>query len=397
MSSPRRARPRNRKQLILRAAADRFRDQGFHEVSVSAIAEAVGIGPSALYRHYRGKHELLVAVLDGALTMFEDATSGAGDWRDCVERLADVAFDDRAFGRMWDRDRGVLTPQERSGFRDRINAVADGIAERLPADAAVTAPQRTTIALAVLALLWLPARRSPGLTVAERRHTLISVTESMIVGGMDRFAARAGKPGPSEGQGTLPSERAILPANRREALLIVATDLFARRGYPNVGLEDIGNAAGIAGPSVYNYFDTKTDLVVRILSRAADALWLDVDRVLNASVDADTALDGLVTGYAEFSAGHVNLMRVIAGPPGNLPEAAQQVLDQRSREYAKEWMVLAAQVRPDLGDRRLAFVVRCAIDLINGIGYLHRVRGDAVTPDIIDLTRAVLSVTFDAR
>lgn len=397
MSAPRRTRPSNRKELILAAAAGRFRDQGFHDVGMADIAEAVGIGPSALYRHYRGKQELLVAVLDGGLTAFEEAIGGAGDWHDCVRRAAEVAFDDRAFGRMWDRDRGVLSTGERAAFRERINGMAGALAARLPQAPGVTDPQRSTIAFAVLALLWLPARRAPGLPVSEQRRALICVAEAMVTDGLDRLAARAQLPRPQEGEGARPAERPALPVSRREALLIVATDQFARYGFPNVGLEDIGQAAGIAGPSVYNYFDTKVDIVVRILSRAADALWLDLDRVLHLSPDPVAALDGVVTGYVEFATGHPALMRVVTAQPGNLPEPAQQVVDQRSREYAKEWVALVSQVRPDLPDRHVAFVVRCAIDVINGTNYLHRIRGDAVTADIVDLARAVLAVTFGGQ
>ncbi len=43
--------------------------------------------------------------------------------------------------------------------------------------------------------------------------------------------------------------------------------MFATHGYAEVGIEDIGNAVGIAGPSVYNHWPTKLDLLVTALRR----------------------------------------------------------------------------------------------------------------------------------
>ena len=50
------------------------------------VAEAVAIGPSALYRHFRGKQDLLATVVGGALDTLDDAFTAAED-----ERLSDVA------------------------------------------------------------------------------------------------------------------------------------------------------------------------------------------------------------------------------------------------------------------------------------------------------------------
>ncbi|HEY0572939.1 MAG TPA: helix-turn-helix domain-containing protein [Pseudonocardia sp.] len=72
---PRGTRPLNRRQLILAAAAELFYRRGYPNVSMGEIAEAVAIGPSALYRHFRGKQELLSEVV---LAAFHSAGSAAG-------------------------------------------------------------------------------------------------------------------------------------------------------------------------------------------------------------------------------------------------------------------------------------------------------------------------------
>ena len=51
---------------------------------------------------------------------------------------------------------------------------------------------------------------------------------------------------------------------RRQEILLVASDLFARRGYDAVGVRQIADAAGILGGSLYHHFPSKRDLYVEV-------------------------------------------------------------------------------------------------------------------------------------
>jgi AcrR family transcriptional regulator len=53
-----------RKEQIAQAALDIIGEQGVAELSVAAVAQRIGLVPSALYRHYRRKDQILDAVLE---------------------------------------------------------------------------------------------------------------------------------------------------------------------------------------------------------------------------------------------------------------------------------------------------------------------------------------------
>ncbi len=53
-----------RKREIFNAALHLFLEQGFHETSMRAIAEAAGMGKSSLYDYFRTKDEILLFVLE---------------------------------------------------------------------------------------------------------------------------------------------------------------------------------------------------------------------------------------------------------------------------------------------------------------------------------------------
>ena len=54
----------NRREQILRAAADMFTSQGFHNTSLSDIAAALDITPAGVLHHFGSKTGLLTAVLE---------------------------------------------------------------------------------------------------------------------------------------------------------------------------------------------------------------------------------------------------------------------------------------------------------------------------------------------
>jgi AcrR family transcriptional regulator len=53
-----------RQEQIAQAALASIAQHGLRRTSVASVARRVGIVPSAIYRHYRGKNEILDAVLD---------------------------------------------------------------------------------------------------------------------------------------------------------------------------------------------------------------------------------------------------------------------------------------------------------------------------------------------
>jgi AcrR family transcriptional regulator len=61
---------------ILDAAAQVFRQKGFHGASMSAIAGAVNLQKASLYHHVASKQEILLALLDRALGMLTDHIAG---------------------------------------------------------------------------------------------------------------------------------------------------------------------------------------------------------------------------------------------------------------------------------------------------------------------------------
>ena len=60
------------KEKILDAALTLFAENGYNGTSVEQIAKAVGIKAPSLYKHYKGKEDILNALIDSAEARYEE-------------------------------------------------------------------------------------------------------------------------------------------------------------------------------------------------------------------------------------------------------------------------------------------------------------------------------------
>ena len=62
-------------------------------------------------------------------------------------------------------------------------------------------------------------------------------------------------------------------AERREQLLSVALEVFARHGYHGSSMNEVADAAGVTKPVLYQHFSSKRELYLALLAEAGDRLF----------------------------------------------------------------------------------------------------------------------------
>ena len=69
------------REQILDVALDRFIDKGFHETTISEIADQAGIAAGSVYNHFKGKEELYDAAVRRGWDRILDVLRSARDPR----------------------------------------------------------------------------------------------------------------------------------------------------------------------------------------------------------------------------------------------------------------------------------------------------------------------------
>ncbi|MBN8632709.1 MAG: TetR/AcrR family transcriptional regulator [Rhodobacterales bacterium] len=91
-------------------------------------------------------------------------------------------------------------------------------------------------------------------------------------------------------------------ANRTRRIIEAASTLFRAQGYDAVRIEDIAAAADVSTGTCYNYFSTKGDILLAIVSMEVEEV-IDAGRAVVADPPSDIAdaLDRLVCIYYDHS------------------------------------------------------------------------------------------------
>ncbi|MFI0465711.1 TetR/AcrR family transcriptional regulator [Saccharopolyspora sp. 5N102] len=358
----RNTRPRNRRALITAAAADLFYRLGYARVGMSDIAEAVGVGSSALYRHFAGKQQLLTRVVLDELQPFNAIAAQVADrdLDDVVAQLAAAALDHRQLGVLWQREARHLPAEQRDVLREELRGVATGLAEVARAfRPELTGEDARFRAWCMFSVLTSPSYHQVDLPRRQFEQLLRAMVVVIGTQPPQRFADHHEPDA---------DQRAALfagRASRRRLLLAAAMRLFSDAGYTEVTTEDVGAAAGIAGPSLYNYFASKQELLGAVITRGNAWLEVELERTLASTPAADDALRELLSSYIGFAFDHGRFIDILVSEVNHLPDAERHRARQTQHAYVAEWVGLLCEARPGLDPVRARILVQAALTVAN--------------------------------
>ena len=119
------------------------------------------------------------------------------------------------------------------------------------------------------------------------------------------------------------------PKGKRENILASATDVFSNKGFHMTNIMDIANHAGIGKGTVYEYFDSKSDLFIEVLK-------FNTESFLNRIKSSIDAVDGFLPKLNTFIETHraivgenFQLTGLFISNPGamkNVAENGQEVM-----------------------------------------------------------------------
>jgi AcrR family transcriptional regulator len=384
-------RRRDRKAQLAELAADLFRRNGYHAVGIGDIAAAAGITGPAVYRHFSSKQEILGHVLlagvdhlTATITEILDR-GGAAEQRlpALTEAFARLAVERRDAVALWRWLGRHLAPDQQAEVRRR----GDAVLQRWTEELRTVRPQLSDEDAELLCRAAMGVFGSP----ANYQVTLGKSRYGALLRELAGAVLACELPPPGDGPSSSPETvTAGSLASRREVLLTEATRLFRRRGYHAVTMEEIGAAAGIAGPSVYRHFASKADLMKAASSRMVDRLMLGAAQATAGAADAGEALDRLIDSYAETVLAHRDLMAVYMAEVAGLPPLERAELQRPQRAYVADWVRLVGATDPRLEPAESRVVVHAALTLATDLArtgrLLHR---SGLRAEIATLMRAV--------
>jgi len=366
VAPPRPKRPANRRELLRAAAAELFVRHGYANVTIAEVAAAVGVGPSAVYRHFPGKAELLVDVVDTALDRVVAGLLGsaAADLDELARAMAVQTLDNRALGVLLQRESRQLSAEAAARIRRKRVQISDFVTAELSTHRPGLSPEHARL----LAICAIDALNS----VSFHGQELPRAHYEQLLADLARRVLRFELPVDTRRECRRQRPRA---QTRGEEIVDVAIGLLADRGYAEVSLDDIGAAVGMAGPSLYNHFANKQAILAAVMERghtqlrsamrAATAHGADPAEVLRRVTDfyVDLALDDpdMITLLISET---VHLHGRGGGPDGRAMQ----------RAYIADWVALSLAHNPAQDPVEARIKVQAAQMVANDVARTPRLR-----------------------
>ncbi len=95
-------------------------------------------------------------------------------------------------------------------------------------------------------------------------------------------------------------------AERCRRIIEVSEQLFRHQGYEDTKIQTIAKAAGVSVGTVYNYFETKSDIVMTLVTRHAEFVDAEIEEIISsASTRPDDDICGFFFAMTNHSLQHL--------------------------------------------------------------------------------------------
>lgn len=187
-----------------------------------------------------------------------------------------------------------------------------------------------------------------------------------------------------------PSWRATQKANRRAALMQTSARLFAERGFSAVSTVELGEAVGMSGPALYNYFPSKEALLGELLVDVSSRLLAGCLQIVSGEQPPEQTLDELIAFHVEFATAEPNTILLQNRELSSLPAEANHKVRRLQREYLREWEKVLAALRPELGSEESQTRLLALIGLLNSTPHSAPPSGPRAAGILTAMARAAL-------
>lgn len=159
---------------------------------------------------------------------------------------------------------------------------------------------------------------------------------------------------------------------RRENILNAAASLFATEGYDAVGMDELGAKAGVTGPAIYYYFESKTQLLAQLLLPTSRGLSEDARHIASDSANPLDALERLIDAHLAFVETHPQLAIIHSRELHKMDRDDQAEVRQLMRDYLGTWVTVVKSASPLLEPEGARILTQGVFAMINGIPLVNR-------------------------
>jgi AcrR family transcriptional regulator len=178
---------------------------------------------------------------------------------------------------------------------------------------------------------------------------------------------------------------------RDREILRVAERLFYERGYGAVGVDLIGQEAGVTGPAIYSHFRGKADLLAALFDEAMDRM---LELAGPVRQEPREELVQLIRATAQFALEQRQLLTVYTREDRALQADARRRFRRRQRDYVERWVNALQALHAERSREELVSVAHAVIGLAMSVTMWPReaLRADGLVDQLTELGLGALGL-----
>jgi AcrR family transcriptional regulator len=153
---------------------------------------------------------------------------------------------------------------------------------------------------------------------------------------------------------------------RERRILDAAAALFYEKGFHGVGMDELGERAGLSGPALYRHFAGKNDILAALFNETMDEL---IPATAPTLEDPAAELSRLIRHHVDFAVGHRPLVNVYQREDRSLQDPWRKHVDRRRRQYVRRWEAAVARRYPRADANDVAAATQACLGVIFSVAY----------------------------
>lgn len=172
-----------------------------------------------------------------------------------------------------------------------------------------------------------------------------------------------------------------LPAPaRREQILDVAVQVFARHGFHGTSMNDVAEAAGVTKPVLYQHFDSKQDLYLALLGEVGHRLLTAISKATSSANDGREMTELGFRAYFRWVAEDHDAFLVLFGSQASRDEESTAAVRAITADAA---LAISPLIAVDIDPDHRRTLAQGLVGMAESVSRYLVERGDRFDPDLV--------------
>ena len=185
-------------------------------------------------------------------------------------------------------------------------------------------------------------------------------------------------------------------AARRQQLIDVAQDSFARKGYQGTTIENIAAAAGVTRPIVYNCFGSKDGIYLACLSAARQQLEQRILEAVAEARDTHGRVEAGIDAYFRFVAEQADAWDVLFGGGAAIAGTAERTARELRFRTVDQIAGLLQRELPDTPSAELDVLAHAVSGAAEQVAKWWRCNPATPRPEVVQRVMRLLWAGLEA-